>query len=342
MNPRQKNLLIAAAFAAALGVGAVGGQAIALPDDRDAAPAPLVIPQPARSHPGFAELVKAVKPAVVNVSISGRAPEAMTGPQLGFPDGSPFQQFFEEYFGQRGFGPGPNMQRGPAPEFQAVGSGFIISPDGLVVTNNHVIDHADKIDVILQDGKRYSAAVQGRDPKTDLALLKLETDETLPYVELGDSSQAEVGDWVVAVGNPFGLGGTVTAGILSARGRDIQAGPFDDFLQVDAPINRGNSGGPLFDTQGRVIGINTAIYSPSGGSVGIGFAIPSEIAIDIIDQLKANGAVERGWLGVEYQPVTEAVAASLGLDDAHGALVARVVEDGPADRAGLRMGDVIL
>jgi serine protease Do len=294
-------------------------------------------------HPGFSELVKAVKPAVVNISTSGR----MTGtqaPTLRFPEGSPFEEFFQQFYGsQRPFGPGQRFQgEGPAPEFQAVGSGFIISPDGLVVTNNHVIEHADKIDVILQDGKRYSATVQGRDPKTDVALLKVATDETLPYVEFGDSSGAEVGDWVVAVGNPFGLGGTVTAGILSARGRDIQAGPFDDFLQVDAPINRGNSGGPLFDSEGRVIGINTAIYSPSGGSVGIGFAIPAELAVNIIDQLKDGGTVERGWLGVEYQPVTDAVAASLGLDGTKGALVASVVAGGPAEKAGVKMGDVIL
>jgi serine protease Do len=289
----------------------------------------------------FRELVKAVKPAVVNVSISGHMPGSV--PQFRFPEGSPFEEFFQQYFGQRGLGPNGDMGgRGPAPEFHAVGSGFIISPDGLVVTNNHVVDHAEEIDVILQDGKHYSATVKGRDPKTDVALLQLDTDDVVPYVELGNSDDAEVGDWVLAVGNPFGLGGTVTAGIISARGRDIQAGPFDDFLQVDAPINRGNSGGPLFDAQGRVIGINTAIYSPSGGSVGIGFAIPSALAIQIIDQLKENGVVERGWLGVEFQPVTEPVAKSLGLDETEGALVASVVDDGPAEKAGVKVGDVIL
>jgi len=342
MKDRHKNLLIAAAIAAALGIGAVGGQAIALPHDGKV-PAPIEVPNLAPMHPGFSALVKAVKPAVVNVSISGHM-EGAQGPMFRFPEGSPFEEFFQQYFGQRGpFGPGQGFQgEAPAPEFQAVGSGFIISPDGLVVTNNHVIDHADKIDVILQDGKRYSATVQGRDEKTDIALLKVETDEVLPYVQFGNSDEAEVGDWVVAVGNPFGLGGTVTAGILWARGRDIQAGPFDDFLQVDAPINRGNSGGPLFDSEGRVIGINTAIYSPSGGSVGIGFAIPSELAMSIVDQLKDSGSVERGWLGVEYQPVTEAVAASLGLDGTQGALVASVVEGGPAEKAGVKMGDVIL
>ncbi|MGE0625637.1 MAG: DegQ family serine endoprotease [Pseudomonadales bacterium] len=346
MKARHRNLLIAASVVAAFGVGAAGGQAIALPDSAET-PAPIDVPSLAPMHQGFSALVKAVKPAVVNVSISGHRSGPQGGPMFQFPEGSPFEEFFEQYFGSRGpFGPGQDFRgergAGPAPEFRAVGSGFIISPDGLVVTNNHVIDRAEQIDVILQDGKRYSATVQGRDPKTDIALLKVETDEVLPYVEFGDSNGAEVGDWVVAVGNPFGLGGTVTAGILSARGRDIQAGPFDDFLQVDAPINRGNSGGPLFDSEGRVIGINTAIYSPSGGSVGIGFAIPSELAVSIIDQLKDSGTVERGWLGVEYQPVTEAVAASLGLDGTGGALVASVVEGGPAEKAGVKMGDVIL
>jgi serine protease Do len=336
------SLVIAASVVAALGIGALGSQAIALAEASEA-PAPIAVPALAPTHPGFSELVKAVKPAVVNISISGHAAGAQ-GPMFQFPQGSPFEEFFQQHNGSRSpFGPGRSFQgEGPATEFQAVGSGFIISPEGLVVTNNHVIDRADQIDVIMQDGKRYSATVQGRDPKTDIALLKVETDATLPYVEFGDSSGAEVGDWVVAVGNPFGLGGTVTAGILSARGRDIQAGPFDDFLQVDAPINRGNSGGPLFDGAGRVIGINTAIYSPSGGSVGIGFAIPSELAVTIIDQLKDNGTVERGWLGVEYQPVTEAVAASLGLNGTGGALVASVVDGGPAEKAGVKMGDVIL
>ena len=329
------------ALVAALITGALGTQAIALPDpDTDQASMRSSVNVFGAGPESFADLVKAVKPAVVNISISGRSPKR--GPQPfrgpGFPEGSPFSDFFREHFG------GPNMggRSGPAPEFRAVGSGFIISADGLVVTNNHVIEHAEEIDVVLQDGTRYSATVQGRDPKTDLALLQMDADTDLPYVELGSSDDAEVGDWVLAVGNPFGLGGSVTAGIISARGRDIQAGPFDDFLQIDAPINRGNSGGPLFDASGRVIGINTAIFSPSGGSVGIGFAIPSEMAADIIDQLKVAGMVERGWLGIEFQPVTEAVAASLGLEGTAGALVAAVVEDGPAERAGLKMGDVIM
>lgn len=341
MKPRHRNTLLAGAVSAALFAGAVGTNAIALPGSDEGA-----VPKPTYATPGpasFSELVKAVKPAVVNISISGRAGAAARsfGPSEGFPESSPFNEFFEEYFGGRGQQRGlPDTRQGP--KFQAVGSGFIVSEDGYVVTNNHVIERGEEIEVILQDGTRYPATVRGRDPKTDLALLKVDADADLPYVTLGSSDDAEVGDWVLAVGNPFGLGGTVTAGIISARGRDIQSGPFDDFLQIDAPINRGNSGGPLFDANGRVIGINTAIYSPSGGSVGIGFAIPSEMAEDVIDQLMANGTVERGWLGVEFQPVNDAVAASLGLDEAQGALVAGVAEDGPADQAGVRVGDVIM
>ncbi len=346
-NPNKtRNTLIAAAVVAALTAGAVGSQAIALPGNDEPVNAGIVADAGEQNAlmlgpASFSELVKAVKPAVVNISISGRTQKhpGFNGPEFRGFEGSPFDEFFREYFGNRGQFQG---QRGPVPEFRAVGSGFIISADGYVVTNNHVIEHAEEIDVVLQDGTRYSAVVQGRDPKTDLALLKVEAEAALPYVELGSSQAAEVGDWVLAVGNPFGLGGTVTAGIISARGRDIQAGPFDDFLQIDAPINRGNSGGPLFDASGRVIGINTAIYSPSGGSVGIGFAIPSEMADDIIDQLKVAGVVERGWLGVEFQAVNEAVAASLGLEEPHGALVAGVVEDGPAEKAGMQVGDVIL
>jgi len=294
--------------------------------------------------PSFSELVERVKPAVVNIATKGK-----TDPGMGrrgqefqmpdFPDGSPFGEMFPHFFpGNPGLPGGADTER----EFQSVGSGFIISADGLVVTNNHVIAHANEIEVILQDGTRHQAQVKGRDPKTDLALLKMETDEPLAYVELAGVDDAKVGDWVVAVGNPFGLGGTVTAGIISARGRDIQSGPFDDYLQIDAPINRGNSGGPLFDTQGRVVGVNTAIYSPSGGNVGIGFAIPSSMAVDVVAQLEAEGRVARGWLGVQIQPVTEEVAQSLGLQDEQGALVASVLPDSPADRAGIKAGDVIV
>jgi serine protease Do len=308
----------------ALLMGTIGSQALVVPEQAAARTSLGALPGGPAS---FSELVAQVKPAVVNIAIVGsRAAPQRTFPQHQFPQGSPFDEMFRQFFqGQ------PNAQsRGgaaaPERQFRAVGSGFIISADGFVVTNNHVIERAQEIEVVMSDGQRYAATVQGRDAKTDLALLKVAADVELPFVELGDSDVAQVGDWVLAVGNPFGLGGTVTAGIISARGRDIQVGPFDDFLQVDAPINQGNSGGPLFDSSGQVIGINTAIYSPSGGSVGIGFAIPSVMADEIIDQLKTAGVVERGWLGVQFQPVSAAVAASLGLDDQIGVLVADVVD----------------
>jgi len=323
--------------------------------------------------PSFAQLVEHVRPAVVNISTKGKthAAAGMQGQGPGFPGSPPLDESIPPFFrGHPGFPGGGNSER----EFRAQGSGFIISAEGLVVTNNHVIENADEIEVITHAGDsgfiisaeglvvtnnhvienadeievithagdRYPAIVKGRDPKTDLALLEVKTDTPLPFVELTSSDEAMVGDWVIAVGNPFGLGGSVTAGIISARGRDIHSGPFDDFLQIDAPINRGNSGGPLFDTQGRVIGINTAIYSPSGGSVGIGFAIPSSMAMDIIAQLDSEGSVARGWLGVQIQPVTEEVAESLGLEAEHGALVAAVMPDSPAQRAGVQAGDVIL
>jgi serine protease Do len=258
----------------------------------------------------------------------------------GFPQDAPYGEYFRHFF-EDNSGMHSDDER-PEQEFQAVGSGFIISADGHVVTNNHVIELADEIEVIMDDGSRHKATVKGRDAKTDLALLKIETDKPLPYVELGNSDNARVGEWVVAVGNPFGLGGTVTAGIISARGRDIQSGPFDDFLQIDAPINRGNSGGPLFDSTGKVIGINTAIYSPSGGSVGIGFAIPANMARDVVAQLEKNGTVARGWLGVQIQPVTREIADSLGLKEDEGALVTSVVPESPAAEAGILAGDVIV
>ncbi|MDC1287650.1 DegQ family serine endoprotease [Gammaproteobacteria bacterium] len=296
--------------------------------------------------PSFADLAERVEPAVVSITVTGKTDVAakMNGRQHQrmpqFPEGSPFGEFFEQF---RNRVPGmPGGDKSAQREFKGAGSGFIISPDGYVVTNNHVVENATEIGVILQDGSHYQATIKGRDPKTDLALLKVNADASLPYVELGDSDSARVGEWVVAVGNPFGLGGTVTAGILSARGRDINSGPYDDYLQVDAPINRGNSGGPLFNNRGQVIGVNSAIYSPTGGSVGIGFAIPSNLVKDVVAQLETSGKVTRGWLGVQIQPLTDDIAASLGLTQTHGALVASVHPGSPAALGGVKPGDVLV
>ncbi len=302
--------------------------------------------------PTFAPLVKKVLPAVVNVSVTEKADTVAdeqdmdsdgNGPHQGMPS-SPFDEFLRKFFEQQGQGfPGMPMRPMPHPEQRmALGSGFIIDPAGYIVTNNHVVADADKVTVIFQDGSKHPAKVLGRDTKTDLALLKIDAKEPLPYVTWGDSNAAQVGDWVLAVGNPFGLGGTVSSGIISARGRDIHSGPYDDYLQLDAAINRGDSGGPTFNLNGQVIGINTAIYSPNGGSVGIGFAIPSSLARPVIDQLREHGKVERGWLGVQIQEVTPEIAQSLNLPKAKGALVADVTPGSPAAKAGLKQGDVIL
>ncbi|HUE46641.1 MAG TPA: Do family serine endopeptidase [Aestuariivirgaceae bacterium] len=290
---------------------------------------------------GFADLVETVMPAVISVEVnhklvSNQMQDGMPGqfsmPDLG-PD-NPFREFFEQFQG-RGFGmPTPEPRRGQ-------GSGFIISADGYAVTNNHVVANADQVTVRLQDGTEYEAKVVGTDPKTDLALLKIDSDDKLHFVEFS-GDEPRVGDWVIAVGNPFGLGGSVTTGIISARERNIGSGPYDDFLQIDAPINKGNSGGPAFNLEGEVVGVNTAIYSPSGGSVGIGFAIPSSIAKQVIGEIRDKGQVTRGWLGVQIQPVTEDIAESLGLDEAQGAIVADVTPDSPALEAGIKTGDTIL
>ncbi|WP_425449985.1 DegQ family serine endoprotease [Virgifigura deserti] len=304
----------------------------------------MAVPAQAETAPGsFADLAEEVTPAVVNISskhtaeVAGR--QMQPGLPFEFPEGSPFEEFFRQF--QDRFGPRDGAPR-QMPDRVALGSGFIIDPEGYVVTNNHVIADASEIKVTLTGGEEYPAELVGTDPKTDLALLKIEADEPLPSVEFGDSDAIRVGDWVLAVGNPFGLGGSVTTGIVSAHGRYINAGPYDDFLQIDAAINQGNSGGPTFNTEGEVIGINTAIASPNGGSVGIGFAIPSKLAEPIIAQLREDGSVDRGWLGVQIQPVTPEIAAALGLDEPVGALVASVQPDSPAARAELRQGDVIL
>lgn len=301
----------------------------------------LLLAQPGFAQPkdapvSFADLADKLLPAVVNISTT-QVVENEPGPQFRFPPGSPFEDLFRDYL-ERRRDQGENRRR----RATALGSGFIISADGYVVTNNHVIAEADEISVRLQDGSTLEAKVIGRDPKVDLALLKVEPTEELPFVSFGDSRVTRVGDWVLAIGNPFGLGGSVTAGIVSARGRNINQGPYDDFIQTDASINRGNSGGPMFNLDGEVVGINTAIFSPTGGSVGIGFAIPSSIAENVIDQLRKYGRTRRGWLGVHIQTVTDEIAESVGLDMARGAMVSNVAEDGPAEAAGIRQGDVIL
>ncbi|HUN46798.1 MAG TPA: Do family serine endopeptidase, partial [Stellaceae bacterium] len=300
--------------------------------------------------PSLAPLTKKVLPAVVNVSVVEKAgaaddqsdDEEDASPGMpNIPQGTPFDDFLRKFFEQQGINPDHPQQQQRA-QRMALGSGFIIDPAGYVVTNNHVIDGSEKVTVILQDDSKHVAKIVGRDTKTDLALLKIDNGgKPLPAVSFGDSGAEQVGDWVVAVGNPFGLGGTVSAGIISAQGRDIHSGPYDNFLQIDAPINRGNSGGPTFNLKGEVIGINTAIYSPNGGSVGIGFAIPSNLAKPVIDQLREHGKVSRGWLGVQIQEVTPAIAKSMSLPNDHGALVADVTKGSPAEKAGFKQGDVI-
>jgi len=276
-------------------------------------------------------------PSVVNISTTQMV-DSDRGPAVpNFPEGSPFRDFFDEFFDRHGQRPTPGPHQATS-----LGSGFIIDASGYIVTNNHVIADADEVTVTLSNDTTLKAEIVGRDTKTDVALLKVESDTPLPAVAWGDSDASRVGDWVMAIGNPFGLGGTVTVGIISARARDINAGPYDNFIQTDASINRGNSGGPLFNMDGDVIGINTAIFSPSGGSVGIGFAVPANLSKQVINDLKEFGRTRRGWLGVRIQTVTPEIAESLGLDDAKGALVASVTDGGPAKDAGIMAGDVIL
>ncbi len=285
--------------------------------------------------PAFADIVAKVGPAVVNISTTKEAgqQEEVQVPQ--FPPGSPFEEFFKEFFDRNR---NPQQQRRSLSQ----GSGFVVDPAGFVVTNNHVIAEADEIKVIFSDNSEYEAKLIGKDTKTDLALLKIERPAPFPYVEWADSDKVRIGDWVLAIGNPFGLGSTVTAGIVSARGRNINSGPYDDYIQIDAAINRGNSGGPSFTLDGKVFGINTAIFSPSGVNAGIGFAIPSNMAKTVIDSLKNTGRVARGWLGVRIQSVSEDIAENLGLDEAAGALVAGVTPGGPAAKSDIQAGDVIL
>ena len=294
--------------------------------------ATLAVPAFARGAPdSFADLSAKLLPTVVNISTS-QTLKAPTQQMPDLPPGSPLEDLFKNFLG-----PKPNAPR----HVTSLGSGFVIDPSGYIVTNNHVIENSEQITVQFQDGTQMPAKLIGRDTKTDLALRKLASSKPLPATHFGDSDKARIGDWVIAIGDPFGIGSTVTAGIVSARNRDISAGPYDDFIQTDAPINKGNSGGPLFDMDGNVIGINSQIFSPSGGSVGIGFAIPSNLARDVIQQLRQFGVARRGWIGVRIQGVTADIAEGFGLPTTQGALIAEVTPGGPAAKAGLANGDLV-
>ena len=328
-------------------LGLVAAAALALP---------LAAQGNARGPDNIADVAEAVIDAVVNISTSQtvtrnapsarREPGPGTGPgpeaRPNVPPGSPFEEFFEEFFkNRRGQGENKGGPSGPR-RVNSLGSGFVIDPEGIVVTNNHVIADADEISVVFNDGSKLKAELIGKDPKTDLAVLRVKPDKPLKAVKFGNSEKLRLGEWVIAIGNPFSLGGSVTAGIVSARNRDINSGPYDNYIQTDAAINRGNSGGPLFNLNGEVVGVNTAIISPSGGSIGIGFAVPATTAVAVIDQLREFKEVRRGWLGVRIQQVTDDIAESLGIKPVRGALVAGVDDKGPAKPAGIEPGDVIV
>lgn len=339
LRPRRLALLgTVAALGVAVLAAAPGGHS---PFNTASFIGPAQAAETAQTPPGFGDLVAKVKPAVISVRVKidqdNDKSAMLQQNRMQSDEDSPFDQF------SRQFGLPNGMDGMPRQRHQVItgeGSGFFISADGYAVTNNHVVDHAESVQVTTDDGTIYTAKVVGTDPKTDLALIKVEGKKDFPFVKFSDQ-KARIGDWVVAVGNPFGLGGTVTAGIVSASGRDIGNGPYDDFIQIDAPINKGNSGGPAFDMNGNVIGVNTAIFSPSGGSVGIGFDIPASTAKLVVAQLKDKGAVTRGWLGVQVQPVTSDIADSLGLKEARGAIVDNPQGGSPAAKAGIEAGDVI-
>src|SRR5450432_1393260 len=344
-----RKFALMASVVAGLGVAVYGFSPSSGPVDVFSSPAHAQVNNEVRKVEkpvGFADIVERVKPSVISVKVNinekvAKDDSANNNDDSPFQPGSPMERFFRRFGGPDGMPPG--MRGGPSGGRGAMtgqGSGFFISPDGYAVTNNHVVDGADKVEVTTDDGKTYTAKVIGTDARTDVALIKVEGGSNFPFAKLSDG-KPRIGDWVLAVGNPFGLGGTVTAGIVSASGRDIGNGPYDDFIQIDAPVNKGNSGGPAFNTEGEVMGVNTAIYSPSGGSVGIAFSIPASTVKNVIAQLKDKGSVSRGWIGVQIQPVTPDIADSLGLKKAEGALVAEPQANGPAAKAGIEPGDVV-
>jgi len=345
----SKRRIVLLATVASFGVGTMFAESVLTPNVGHALFGPSVAQaQNAQRPVGFADIVEKVKPAVISVKVKMSAGEGLALNEDNPLRGTPFEDFFRR-FGQPDitprFGRPDGDRQGSRPQRRQYtmgqGSGFFISADGYAVTNNHVVDKAEHVDVTTDDGKNYTAKVIGTDTRTDLALIKIDDRNDFPFVRFADTSP-RIGDWVLAVGNPFGLGGTVTAGIVSARGRDIGAGPYDDFIQIDAAVNKGNSGGPTFDVDGNVIGVNTAIFSPSGGSVGIAFDIPAETVKVVVAQLKDHGAVTRGWIGVQIQPVTSEIADSLSLKNARGALVAEPQSNSPAQKAGIKAGDVIV
>lgn len=349
---RKAGWLGAAALAAIVAGGGIGAGFV--PAVPSANAELLSLEKPIQAVPSFADVVERVKPAVVSVrvktrqvaNVSDRGGERQQFGMPDLPDDHPLAEMFKRFQergqqGRGGQGRGEEGRRGPQRFGMSQGSGFFISGDGYLVTNNHVVENADTVEIVMDDGRTLDAEVVGTDPKTDLALVKVKEGGDFPHVRLAQD-KARIGDWVVAIGNPFGLGGTVTAGIVSAQARDIGAGPYDDFIQIDAPINRGNSGGPTFNMRGEVVGVNTAIYSPSGGNVGIAFAIPARVTESVIQQLKENGAVTRGFLGVQVQPLSKDIAESLGMAEPKGALVADTQPNTPAAKAGLKSGDVIV
>jgi serine protease Do len=348
-TPNGRARMMGAVALAALLTGGALGSGIMAPAQPARAEV-LSLDRPVAAVPSFADVVERVKPAVVSVRVKTRVAAANAGAEGGprfavpqVPDDHPLAELFRRFEGQGrpGQGPGEGPRRGPGRPGSSQGSGFFVSGDGYLVTNNHVVDNAAEVQVVMDDGRTLDAKVVGTDPKTDLALVKVNEAGDYPYVRLA-AEKGRVGDWVVAIGNPFGLGGTVTAGIVSAQHRDIGSGPYDDYMQIDAAVNRGNSGGPTFNLKGEVAGVNTAIFSPSGGNVGIAFAIPAHVVQRVVADLKANGSVTRGFIGVQIQPVTKEIAEAIDLKEARGALVAEAQKGTPAERAGVRAGDVIV